>query len=151
MSAITRYVINMMPYMMLAVPVYLIGRLAFCKTKKAKINRFREITMFAFVIFLAGLASQTIIPKFEMGVNGFNIVKSGIHKTNLIPFKVFFETYNEAFVNGHINYFLINFLGNIILFIPFGLIIPLLWKTSTKKQYLLVFVLLCSLKSVSYS
>ena len=125
--------------MLLAIPVYLIGRLAICKTKKAKINRLREITMFAFVIFLAGLASQTIIPKFEMGVNGFNIVKSGVHKTNLIPFKVFFETYNEAFVNGHINYFLINFLGNIILFIPIGLIIPLLWKTSAKKTILIGF------------
>ena len=139
MSAIIRYVINMIPYMMIAVPVYLIGRLAFCKTKKVKTNWFREITLFAFVIFLVGLASQTIIPKFETGVNGFNIVQSGIHETNLIPFKVLFETYQEVFVNGYINYFLINFLGNIILFIPFGLILPLLWKTSTKKTILIGF------------
>ena len=90
MSAIIRYVINMIPYMMLAVPVYLVGRLVFCKTKKAKINWYREVTLFAFVIFLVGLASQTIIPKFETGVNGFNIVRSGIHETNLIPFKVLF-------------------------------------------------------------
>ena len=139
MSAIIRYVINMIPYMMLAVPVYLVGRLVFCKTKKAKINWYREVTLFAFVIFLVGLASQTIIPKFETGVNGFNIVRSGIHETNLIPFKVLFETYQEVFVNGYINYFLINFLGNIILFIPFGLIVPLLWKTSTVKTILIGF------------
>lgn len=139
MSAIIRYVINMIPYMMLAVPVYLVGRLVFCKTKKAKINWYREVTLFAFVIFLVGLASQTIIPKFETGVNGFNIVRSGIHETNLIPFKVLFETYQEVFVNGYINYFLINFLGNIILFIPFGLIVPLLWKTSTVKTILVGF------------
>ncbi len=139
MSAIIRYVINMIPYMMLAVPVYLVGRLVFCKTKKVKINWYREVTLFAFVIFLVGLASQTIIPKFETGVNGFNIVRSGIHETNLIPFKVLFETYQEVFVNGYINYFLINFLGNIILFIPFGLIVPLLWKTSTVKTILVGF------------
>lgn len=139
MSAIIRYVINMIPYMMLAVPVYLVGRLVFCKTKKVKINWYREVTLFAFVIFLVGLASQTIIPKFETGVNGFNIVRSGIHETNLIPFKVLFETYQEVFVNGYINYFLINFLGNIILFIPFGLIVPLLWKTSTVKTILIGF------------
>ena len=139
MSAIIRYVINMIPYMMIAVPIYLIGRLVFCKTKKVKTNWFHEITLFAFVIFLVGLASQTIIPKFETGVNGFNIVQSGIHKTNLIPFKVLFETYQEVFVNGYINYFLINFLGNIILFIPFGLIIPLLWKTSIKQTILIGF------------
>lgn len=139
MSAIIRYVINMIPYMMLAVPVYLVGRLVFCKTKKVKINWYREVTLFAFVIFLVGLASQTIIPKFETGVNGFNIVRSGIHETNIIPFKVLFETYQEVFVNGYMNYFLINFLGNIILFIPFGLIVPLLWKTSTVKTILIGF------------
>ncbi len=139
MGAIIRYAINMIPYMLLAAPVYLIGRVVFCKAKKAKINWFREITLFAFVVFLVGLASQTIIPKFEIGVNGFNIVKNGIHETNLIPFKVLFETYKEVFVNGYINYFLINFLGNVILFIPFGLIIPLLWKTSTKKTILIGF------------
>ena len=139
MGAIIRYAINMTPYMMLAVPTYLIGRFIFCKTNKVKTNRFREITLFSFVIFLAGLASQTIIPKFEIGANGFNVIQNEIHKTNLIPFKVLSETYREVFVNGHINYFLINFLGNVILFIPLGLIIPLLWKTSTKKTMLIGF------------
>ena len=77
--------------------------------------------------------SQTIIPKFEFGVNGFGIVKNGVHKTNLIPFKVLIETYREVFMNGYVEYFLINFLGNIILFMPFGFIIPLLWNVSNKK------------------
>jgi len=131
----------MIPYMMLAAPVYLTARIIFVKSKKIKVNWYREIALFAFVIFSAGLSSQTVIPKFEIGVNGFNIVKSGIHETNLIPFKVLFQTYNEVFVNGYINYFLINFLGNIILFIPFGLFIPLLWKTSNKKT---LFIGFCS-------
>lgn len=139
MSAIISYVINMIPYMMIAVPVYLIGRFVFCKITKATTTWLREITLFAFVIFLVGLASQTIIPKFEIGVSGFNIMKDGIHRTNLIPLKVFFETYKEVFVKGHINYFLINFLGNIILFVPFGLIIPLLWKTTAPKTILIGF------------
>ena len=125
--------------MMLAVPVYLIGRSAFCKIKKVKINCFREITLFVFVIFSVGLASQTVIPKLEMSVNGFNIIQNGVHETNLIPFKVLLETYQEAFVNGRINYFLINFLGNIVLFIPFGLLIPLLWRISASKTILIGF------------
>lgn len=137
MHAIIRYVVNMIPYMLIAAPVYLIIRIIFVKVKKIKVNRLREITMFLFVVFLIGLASQTIIPKFEIGANGFHIVKTGIHETNLIPFKVLFETYNEVVVHGYINYFLINFLGNIVLFIPFGLIIPLLWKTTTIKTILI--------------
>lgn len=139
MSAIIDYLIKMMPYMLIAVPIYIITRLIFVKRKKKKLNLLHEITLFLFVIFLVGLGSQTIIPKFEFGVNGFDIVEDRVHETNLIPFKVLYETYCEVFVNGYINYFLINFLGNIILFIPFGLIIPLLWKISTKKTLLIGF------------
>lgn len=139
MAVILRYVLNMMPYMLLSVPIYLIGRFAFCRAKQVKTNRFREITMFAFVMFLVGLASQTVIPKFETGANGVQIVQSGMHRTNLVPFKVFSQTYYEVFVNGNIHYFLINFLGNIVLFIPFGLFIPFLWKTSTKRTILIGF------------
>ena len=62
-----------------------------------------------------------------------------MHGTNLIPFLVFVETFNEVFVNGNINYFLINFVGNIVMFIPFGLFIPLLWKTSGKKTVFIGF------------
>ena len=68
------------------------------------------------------------------------IVKSGVHKTNLIPFKVLFETYNEVFINGYINYFLINFIGNITIFMPIGFFIPLLWDISNKKVILTGFL-----------
>ena len=66
-------------------------------------------------------------------------MKSGIHETNLIPFKVIVETYNEVFVNGYFNYFLINFLGNIIMFMPIGFFIPLLWNVSNKKVVIIGF------------
>ena len=139
MRAILGYVINMLPYMLLAVPVYLIGRIAYVKTKKCRVSGYREAVLFLFVVFAVGLASQTIIPKFEMGVNGFQIMKDGVHTTNLIPFKVFSDTWHEVLVNGYIQYFLINFLGNVILFVPFGLIIPLLWNISGKKTLLIGF------------
>ena len=133
MKAILGYVINMISYMIITFPIYLIIRFCILKKKQIKINWYRETLLFVFVMFIVGLASQTIIPKFEFGINGFGIVKTGIHETNFIPFKVIVETYNEVFVNGYINYFIINFLGNIILFIPFGFIIPTLWNVSNKK------------------
>ncbi len=139
MNTIIKYVINMIPYMIITIPIYLISRIIFIKSKSKKINWYHEITLFIFVLFTVGLSSQTIIPKFEFGVIGFNVVQNGIHETNLIPFKVLFETYNEVFVNGYINYFLINFLGNIILFIPIGFFIPLLWNVSNKKVILIGF------------
>lgn len=129
----------MIPYMILTIPIYLIVRFIFFKSKNRKVNWYHEVVLFLFVIFIGGLASQTIIPKFELRIEGFKIVKSRIHETNLIPFKVLFETYKEVFVNGHINYFLINFLGNIIIFIPFGFIIPLLWNVSNTKVIIIGF------------
>ena len=139
MSLIIRYVLNMLPYIVISTPIYIIVRLVILKTKKKNVNWYREIVLFLFVLFIIGLTSQTIIPKFEFGVNGFGIVKNGIHKTNFIPFKVLFETYKEVFGNRYINYFLINFLGNIIMFIPIGLFIPLLWNFSNKKIIIIGF------------
>ena len=139
MRAIIGYVVNMIPYMIITVPIYLIIRFILLNKNKSKVNWYREIALFIFVLFIVGLSSQTIIPKFENGVNGFSIVKSGIHETNLIPFKVIVETYNEVFVNGYFNYFLINFLGNIIMFMPIGFFIPLLWNVSNKKVVIIGF------------
>ncbi len=139
MSLIIKYVLNMLPYMVISLPIYLVIRFILFKTRNKKINWYHESGLLLFILFLVGLASQTIIPKFEFGINGFSIVKNGIHQTNLIPFKVLPETYNEAFVNGHRNYFLINFLGNIIMFTPIGFFIPLLWNLSNKKIIIIGF------------
>ena len=78
MRTILAYVINMIPYMILTIPVFIIARFVINKKKK-KVNWYREIALFLFVVFIAGLASQTIIPKFEFGVNGFRFIKNGIH------------------------------------------------------------------------
>ena len=63
------------------------------------------------------------------GMNGgVTIVQTGKSEINLIPFKVIFDTYREVIQNGYINYFIINFLGNIIMFIPIGFFVALLWN-----------------------
>ena len=139
MSAIIRFIANMIPYMLIALPVYLIVRGIIIKTKKIDVSWFRELTMLIFVLFCVGLASLTVIPRFEFGISGFDVVENGVHGTNLIPLLVFVETYREVFVNGNINYFLINFVGNIVMFIPFGLFIPFLWKTSGKRTVFIGF------------
>lgn len=138
MSAIIRYIIHMLPFMAVALPVYAIGRILFIKAKRFRPNWLREITMLIFSVFLAGLASQTVIPQISLDAGGFHFVTGGTHRTNLVPFRVVLETYREV-AKGNIQYFIINFLGNVILFIPLGLVIPLLWKTSTCKTVLMGF------------
>ena len=88
MSAIIRYIINMMPYMAITVPIYLIARIVFVKAKKIKSTVQHEIALFVFVVFLVGLASPTIIPKIEFGACGFNFWQYGTHRTNRSPFNI---------------------------------------------------------------
>ncbi|MBE6562924.1 MAG: VanZ family protein [Ruminococcaceae bacterium] len=138
MNAILRFIDNMIPYMVLSMPLYLIARIIIVKKKGAKINWFHEAGSFIFAVFLVGLASQTVIPKLEFGNVRFNIVTNGIHKTNLIPFNVFRETYIEV-MHGNINALLINFLGNILMFAPIGFFLSLLWDMKARKATLIGF------------
>ena len=141
MNAISNYIINMIPYMIIAVPIYLIIRFLMLRKTSRKFNLYHEITLLIFVIFIVGLASQTVIPKIELGINGnINILKNGTHGINLLPLKVLFETYREVFINLNINYFIINFLGNIIMFMPIGFFIPLLWEIPDKKIIIVGFL-----------
>lgn len=141
MSAIINYLINMLPYIIISAPIFVIVRfITYKKTKK--LNWYREIAMLIFVMFLIGLGSQTIIPKLEFGINGeLSIVNFGIGGINLIPFKVILDTYREVFINGNINYFIINFLGNIIMFMPIGFLLSLLWKMKSQKIILTGFLI----------
>ncbi len=139
MNVIISYFGDMLPYMIIAVPIYFVVRFLMLRKKNNKVNWYREGLLLIFVMFCVGLGSLTIIPRYEFGVRGFEVLKVRVHKTNLIPFKVLFETYIEVFKNDNINYFLINFLGNIIMFIPFGVVIPILWKLSNKQVVLIGF------------
>lgn len=135
MSYIIRYLVAMMPYMIAAIPIFVICRLViYHKTKK--FNWRREVALLFFTVFLVGLASQTVIPKFDL-TEGIKIIDSGTGEINLMPFKVIQETYHEAVINGHTNYLIINFLGNIIMFMPIGFFIPVLWNIKSRNVILI--------------
>ena len=137
MDSIIRYVTNMLPYMLCSLPVILIVRYIRIKTMKKrglKTTGLHEVGVVLFAVFLVGLASQTIIPKIEFGNTTQFIVGSGTGEINLIPFKVIKETYTAVFTDGYIEYFLINFVGNVVMFMPIGFCVPLLWRKMRFKQ-----------------
>lgn len=136
MRSVIGYFVNMLPYLALTLPVWIAVRTVILKRRGGKPNWLHEIALCLFVLWCAGTASQTIIPKLEFGVNGFGFLKTRIGEVNLIPFRVFTRTYREAFVNGIRSYFFINFLGNIVMFVPFGFLVPLLWNVSSRKVIL---------------
>lgn len=131
MKMIINYIINMIPYMLISVPIFIIIRLIIIYKNK-KINIKREILLLIFYLFLVGLFSQAIIPK-----SSIDLSKNSI---NIIPLKIIYDTIAEL-KKGNIYYLMISLLGNIVMFIPIGFFIKLLWYCSNKKTILLGFLI----------
>lgn len=142
MEQILRYLLDMLPFMLGALPsivVFRLLRVAALKRRHVRTTWQHEVFLSLFLIFLIGLASLTIAPKGGFVAGGLDLAR-----INLIPLQVFFDTYQEVFEHGRPNYFLINFLGNIAMFMPVGFFIPLLWRKGSLRKVLLI-ACLCSL------
>lgn len=154
LKSVLSYVVNSIPYMLCVVPAFLIvrGILYLCIHNKRKFNILHEIVLLLFVMFCVGVASQTIIPKIEFGTAGVGIVYENLFgEINLIPGKVFYDIYRECAVNHYYLYFVINFVGNICLFLPIGFGLALLWEDMSSKKVTIaglissLFIELCQL------
>ena len=77
-------------------------------------------------MYLLGLRSQTILP--EPAAKLASGVYRGSGRVNLIPFVIFRQTAIEVFRYGHVSYFLVNFVGNILILFLLGVLPPLLCK-----------------------
>jgi glycopeptide antibiotics resistance protein len=132
MATAFEYFLNMLPYMLISLPFILICRwLRLRQLQKRNLvsPRFREILMVLFVMFLVGLVSQTVLSEIMLTANGFEIVhRPGGGGLNLKLFDVFRLVRIETIERGKINFFLINIIGNIAVFMPIGFFSCLLWK-----------------------
>ncbi|MBP1915062.1 glycopeptide antibiotics resistance protein [Lederbergia galactosidilyticus] len=135
MSLIILYVTNMLGYMLVALPFYIIGRIVFVKRMRSQVNLWRELVLGMFVLYMVGLASQTIIPQWSAGILAetgefyFDVYLRSA-QVNLIPFRTlnayFFHTY--TYVDNWNSVSLVNIIGNSFLFSPIGFLMPCLWK-----------------------
>lgn len=135
MLEVFTYFKNIILIMLITVPFYVIIRFVICKIKIANIKR--EVLLLVFIIYMIALTLQAITPKYIIDLNGIEIIEKGNHSVNLIPFKMFYDFYNESIMNGKNRYFIINILGNIIMFIPIGIFLPILFHISYKKVILI--------------
>lgn len=126
MNTIFHYISEMIPYIFLALPVILLFRYVYNKIRRnRKTTIYHEIGVISFLLFLTALFSQTIITSLYTGP----VVNQLFTAINLTPFRVFQDTYYAITVNNHWQPFIINFLGNICIFIPIGFLVPLLWRS----------------------
>lgn len=126
MSTILNYLSDMMIYMLAAFP-FILGFRFLRANKAVKISFFHESAVVLFTLFLVALYSQAVFSHLEFSIENFS-------RINLIPFKVLLETYREVFLHENISYFVINFFGNVIIFMPIGIFVPLLYNNITFKK-----------------
>ena len=125
MNAIFGYIGEMLPYMIIALPIILVLRFIYNKIRGFKKPRiYHEIGVVVFLLFMTALFSQTVMTFLYTGP----VVIHSFSSINLIPFQVFQDTYYAITELNYWQPFIINFLGNIFIFMPIGFMIPLLWK-----------------------
>lgn len=128
MDVIVGYMQNMWLYMMITTPMIIVFRIYKIKKSNKIVNYFHEIGVVFFFIFFIGLLSQTIIPNVLIKDGSVVFINGSYQATNLEFFRVLSETYNAIRYLNYWQPFLINFIGNIVMFIPIGFLLPLIWK-----------------------
>lgn len=124
--------------MLLCLPAALIWRLVQAvqrKKRRSYTTGWHELGAVLFIVFMAGLFSQTILPPWEWKNGTLLLVNDGVGSINVIPFRIFSDCW-EQLGKHNISYVLISLLGNIAVFLPIGFFIPLLWRPSTLGQSL---------------
>lgn len=125
MNAILGYIGAMLPYMLIALPLILLFRYIHIKIRKNHIFSLpHEVGVVFFLLYMTAVFSQTILTFLYTGPE----VTRQYSNVNLVPFRVFQDNYYAITELGLWQPFIINFLGNICIFIPIGFLLPLLWK-----------------------
>ncbi len=128
MNVILNYILTMVPFMVLVLPLHILWRVRLHLRQGHRPNLVREVFLCAFILFLGGLAGHTLLPRLTVAGGHLQIGYGGFGGINLIPFHFVREIYIQAVEKGDTPYFIINFLGNIGIFVPIGLMLPLLWR-----------------------
>ncbi len=117
---------EMLPWMLAAVPVTALFR--FLLARHINTNLRHETLFCLLTAYLAGLARVTVIP--NVLPTPFFVLRGTI---SLIPGRIFFDTWREV-GRGNWDYLTIALIGNILIFVPLGLLGCLLWRGATFKR-----------------
>ncbi|MEH6945109.1 VanZ family protein [Bacillus sp. JJ722] len=132
-------------YMFVLLPLYLVARFIYIKKKKKQLKLRKELLLILFVLYIVGLASQTILPKWGISL----ISQTGEFyidtkdEINLLPLYTIYRHLFYVDMGDWGSNALITIIAKILLFLPLGFFIPLIWKewnSSRKIFYLGVFL-----------
>lgn len=171
MSTIGTYIVRLALYCIIVFAVYSIFRFLYLKlAHKKPMSIVHEIVIALFISYLIGLLSQTIFPliRFDLGAisccfpsgNILKISLKGIkyfheneieRSLNLIPFKTIKQYLSGSLMEYYGQFYnwkadaILNILGNVLLFMPVGFLLPLVKKPFEKFYGTVLFALAFSL------
>lgn len=126
-----RYLLQFIIIILVILPFYLALR------KPWQREHVREIVLAAFVLFMIGLLALALQGRYQMPsrmlASARERISTGVG-INLVPFR----SIQAYFVHYGLDGFLVNFVGNIVMFVPWGFGLTLLWK---KNQRIWIIVL----------
>ncbi|PAV28663.1 hypothetical protein CIL05_15330 [Virgibacillus profundi] len=122
-------------FMTLTVIVYIPIRLSLLKRRNNEVSLYKEFIYILSIIYLESLLYLTIFPA-SSSIEGW----TGI---NILPFHTI-NGYLYLFSQGYTETAIINLVGNVVVFVPIGILLVLIYKKHTFKKMLLI-GFLCSL------
>ena len=163
MTTLERYFMEIVAVCIPAIIVFLCFRpyrMKALSAMKLKSTRQREIALILFIITISGILALTLWPPYTWedspGMWGHLriLIERPTWKSNLslVPFTVF-KRYLENLFKSPLFFFvtLINFFGNIAIFIPIGLFPALLFRKATwKRSAIIGFVMSLFIELVQY-
>ncbi len=111
-------------------PLYCMVRVIWVSKRKAQRSLARELVMGFFVVFMFGLLFLTFEDngiswmKAETPQKAWERLKTGVG-VNFVPFRTIGNYWRYA---PNSEYAVVNIVGNILMFVPWGLGLPLLWR-----------------------
>lgn len=120
-----RYLLQFIIIILIILPFYLALR------KPWQREREREIALAVFVLFMIGLLALALQGRYQMPLRMLASARERINTgvgINLVPFR----SIQAYFVHYGLDGFLVNFVGNIVMFVPWGFGLTLLWKKNQR-------------------
>ncbi|CDZ75516.1 hypothetical protein ING2D1G_1378 [Peptoniphilus sp. ING2-D1G] len=137
---------------LIAFVVFSLIRTNFFKKLKKKSNPKREFTMSVFVGYIASISLFLFMPNVYLASKGVDLtsenfdfvgdfkdrIVQGGWGINLVPFKTIksYLKYSEAFHAA------LNILGNVLIFVPMGFMLPLLYEDLRSYKKTLIFTMI---------
>ncbi len=130
MNVVSHYLNSMGGFMLLALPIWILLRTLWLMCKQQSPRWGRELLLVFFVLYLIGLASQTLTIPPSLFSDPQAIIARAIqrwetgHNISLTPG----YTIRSMLEKGSYGQKVINLAGNVLIFAPLGVLPPLLWK-----------------------